>query len=70
MIPLIFGEAGENYKIRKIGGNDKTRRHLCELGFVLGELVTVISQHNGDMIVKVKDARIAIDRDMASHIMV
>ncbi len=70
MLPLIFGTPGESYKIRKINGTDATRQRLCELGFVLDELVTIVSQRSGDMIVKVKDARIAINREMASRIMV
>ena len=54
----------------RIGGKDEVRRHLEELGFVTGGLVTVVSEAAGNMIVNVKGARIAIGREMANHIFV
>jgi ferrous iron transport protein A len=61
---------GEEIKIRKIGGKDEVRRHLEELGFVAGGLVTVVSEVSGNMIVNVKGSRIAIGRELATHIFV
>jgi ferrous iron transport protein A len=61
---------GEEIKIRKIGGKDEVRRHLEELGFVAGGLVTVVSEVSGNMIVNVKGSRIAIGRELAAHIFV
>ena len=60
----------ERTKIVRIGGKDEVRRHLEELGFVTGGLVTVVSEAAGNMIVNVKGARIAIGREMANHIFV
>ena len=56
--------------IKKIGGKEETRKFLENLGFVSGGTVTVISMLNGNMIVNVKDSRVAIGRDMANHIIV
>jgi ferrous iron transport protein A len=61
---------GEEIKIQKIGGKDDVRRHLEELGFVAGGLVTVVSEISGNMIVNVKGSRIAIGRELATHIFV
>lgn len=61
---------GQPNIIRKIGGREETRRFLENLGFVTGGEVTVISVINGNMIVNVKDSRVAIGRDMANKIMV
>ena len=69
-MPLTMVNAGEANIIKKVGGRSETRRFLENLGFVPGGSVTVISELNGNMIVNVKDARIAIGKDMASKIMV
>lgn len=69
-MPLSMVKAGEPSIIRKIGGKEETRRFLANLGFVTGGSVTVISEIGGDLIVKVKDARVAIGRDMATKILV
>ena len=61
---------GQPSVIKKIGGKEETRRFLENLGFVVGGTVTVISQIGGNMIVNVKDARVAIGKDMANKIMV
>ena len=56
--------------IRRIGGNEETRRFLENLGFVAGSEITVLSAIEGNVIVNIKDSRIAINKDMARHIMV
>ncbi len=70
MMPLSMVKEGEPNVIHKVGGKEETKRFLENLGFVTGGVVTVISQVGGSLIVNVKDARIAIGRDMANKIMV
>ena len=70
IMPLSLVKEGEPNVIHKVGGKDETRKFLENLGFVTGSVVTVISQIGGSMIVNVKDARVAIGRDMANKIMV
>lgn len=70
MIPLSLAETGREQIIRKVGGNQETRLHLQNLGFVAGGSVTVINTLNGNMIVKVKESRIAINDELARRIMV
>ncbi|WP_206080727.1 FeoA family protein [Massilimicrobiota sp. SW1139] len=70
MMPLTLVGIGEVNRIRKIGGNEETRRFLENLGFVAGSEITVLSTMNGNVIVNIKDSRIAINKDMARHIMV
>ena len=70
MMPLSMSETGRMNQIRKIGGKDETRRFLESLGFVVGGFVTVVSEMNGNLIVNVKDSRVAISREMANKIMV
>ncbi|MBR4015812.1 MAG: ferrous iron transport protein A [Anaerotignum sp.] len=70
MMPLTFAAAGEPQTIKKVGGKDETRRFLESLGFVVGGEVIVISELNGNMIVNVKESRVAISKAMASRIMV
>ncbi len=69
-MPLTMVNAGEPSVIRKVGGRDETRRFLENLGFVVGGIVTVVSEIGGNMIVNVKDSRVAIGKDMANKIMV
>lgn len=69
-MPLSMAEAGKMNQIRKIGGREETRRFLESLGFVVGGYVTVISVINGNLIVNVKESRVAIDRELADKIMV
>ena len=69
-MPLTFAQAGEKRTIVKIGGRDELRRHLGSLGFVPGNEVSVISEIAGNLIVNVKDTRVAISREMANRIMV
>lgn len=70
MMPLTMAETGREIQIKKIGGKDETKRFLESLGFVLGGFVTVVSEINGNLIVKVKDSRIAVSKEMANKIMV
>ena len=69
-MPLIMANAGEIVKIFRITGSDAVRQYLSELGFVPGETITVISKNGGNLILQVKDGRIAIDRSMSSRVMV
>lgn len=70
MMPLTMAEIGETNTIKKIGGKDDTRKFLENLGFVTGGMVTVVSKISGDMILNVKDSRVALGRDMANKIMI
>ena len=70
MMPLTLVGIGEVNRIRKIGGNEETRRFLENLGFVAGSEITVLSTMMEIVIVNIKDSRIAINKDMARHIMV
>lgn len=70
MMPLSMMSPGEPGVIRKIGGKEEARRFLENLGFVMGGTVTVVSEMNGNMIVNIKDSRVAIGKDMANKIMV
>ena len=69
-MPLSMAETGREIQIRKIGGKDETRRFLESLGFVIGGFVTVVSEINGNLIVKVKDSRVAISKEMANKIII
>jgi len=70
MMPLSMARAGETVTIRKITGKDEVRQHLAELGFVVDGSVTVVSEIGGNLILQVKDSRIALDRSMANRIMI
>ena len=70
MFPLTMARPGETVVIRKITGRDEVRQHLAELGFVVDESVTVISEMAGNLILQVKDSRVAVDRTMANRIMI
>ena len=70
MLPLTMANPGEPVTIKKIGGKAETKKFLETLGFVVGGVVTVVAEINGNMIVNVKDSRVAIGKDMANKIMV
>ena len=70
MMPLTLATAGEENIIKKGGGNPETRKFLENLGFVAGGTVTVISEISGNVIVNVKESRVAVSKEMASKIMV
>ena len=70
MMPLNLADIGQENMIKKVGGSPETRKHLEDLGFVAGGNVVVISAMGGNLIVNVKDSRVAISREMAMKIMV
>ena len=70
MMPLSMAHTGETVVIGKITGRDETRRHLAELGFAVGSEVTVVNEIAGNLILQVKDSRVALDRSMANRIMI
>lgn len=70
MMPLSMVKPGETNTIKKVGGKEATRKFLENLGFVTGGEVTVVSEIEGNLIVNVKDSRVAIGKDMANRIMV
>ena len=69
-MPLTMARPGETVVIRKITGKDEIRQHLAELGFVVDSVVTVVSEMAGNLILQVKDSRIALDRTMANRILI
>ena len=69
-MPLTFAPMGEERQIVKINGRDTVQKHLANLGFVTGVLVTVIAELNGNMILKVRETRVALDKAMAGRILV
>lgn len=70
MMPLTMARPGERVTIHKITGKDEVRQHLAELGFVVEEPVTVVSELGGNLIIQVKDSRVALDKTMANRIMI
>lgn len=70
MMPLAMAQPGETLTIRKVTGRDEVRQHLAELGFVVDGEVKVVNQLGGSLILQVKESRIALDRGMASRILV
>ncbi len=70
MMPLTFANIGEDNIIRKVGGNPEVKKHLENLGFVAGSRVTVITTMGGNIIVNVKEARVAISKEMAQKILI
>lgn len=70
MIPLVFAEIGSDTVIKKVGGNPELKRHLEDMGIVAGSTVGVVSQTAGNVILNVKDVRVAISREMAMKIMI
>ena len=70
MMPLSMAQEGKPLQIKRVGGKEETRRFLENLGFVAGSIVTVITEMNGNMIVNVKESRVAIGKDMANKIMI
>ena len=70
MMPLTMARPGETVTIRKITGKDEVRQHLAELGFVVDSTVTVVTELSGNLILQVKDSRIALDKTIANRIMI
>lgn len=69
-MPLLLAKRGELNIIKKVGGNPTIRKFLEDLGFVVGSNVTVVSENSGNIIVNIKESRVAIGREMASKIMI
>ena len=69
-MPLTLADVGEENIILKVGGNPEVKKHLEDLGFVAGGSVRVVSTIGGNLIVNVKESRVAIDREMAAKVMV
>lgn len=69
-MPLTMANPGETVTIRKITGKDEVRQHLAELGFVVDGSVTVVSEIAGNLILQVKESRIALDRTLANRVMI
>ncbi len=70
MMPLTLADAGQEYVIKKIGGKPEVKKHLENLGFVTGTDVSVLNTIGGNVIVRVKETRVAISREMAQKIMI
>lgn len=70
MMPLTLTDVGEPNTIKKIGGSPEVKKHLENLGFVVGGNVTIINKLGGNVIVNVKEARVAVSEEMARRIMV
>ena len=69
-MPLALSQTGDTVVIREIKAHDDVRQHLIELGIITGDKVTVVSELAGNLILQVKDSRIALNRGTASHILV
>ena len=69
-MPLTMAKTGQTVTIRKITGRDEVRQHLAELGFVVDSDVTVVNEVAGNLILQVKNSRIALDRTMANRVMI
>ena len=70
MMPLALADMGQEYTIRKLSGSPEVKKYLEDLGFVVGGNVTVVSALQGNVIVKVKESRVAIDEELARKIMI
>ncbi|MBO4457324.1 MAG: ferrous iron transport protein A [Butyrivibrio sp.] len=69
-MPLSMADIDEIVVIKRISGSDEIKQHLAELGFVVGEEIHIVSKNGGNMIVKVKDSRIALDKGLANRIFI
>jgi len=69
-MPISMAKPGQTVTIRKITGKDEVRQHLAELGFVVDSTVTVVSQIAGNLILQVRDSRVALDQTMANRILI
>ena len=69
-MPLTMAKPGETVTIRKITGKDEVRQHLAELGFVVDSAITIISQLGGNLILQVKDSRVALDKTLTNRVMI
>lgn len=70
MMPLILATPGEEMIIKKVGGSQEVKQHLETMGFVVGGVVSVVAEIGGNVIVNVKESRVAVSKEMAQRIMV
>ncbi len=70
MIPLTYADSGEDNVIKRVGGSPEVKKHLSDLGFVVGGTVRIVSSIGGDVIVNVKNVRVAISRELAQKVMI
>ncbi|MBP5293600.1 MAG: ferrous iron transport protein A [Clostridia bacterium] len=70
MLPLTLAEEGKEYTIRKVSGSPEVKQHLYDMGFVIGGTVTIVTSNSGNVIVNVKNVRIAIGKEMAQKVMI
>ena len=70
MMPLILADTGEEAVIQRVGGSPEMKKHLEDMGFVAGGVVTVLNTIGGNLIVKIKESRVAISKEMAGKIMI
>lgn len=70
MVPITFADIGEEVTIRKITGKDEVRLHLAEMGFVVGESVTLLAKNGENLIIKVKESRVAVGEGLANRIQI
>ncbi len=70
MMPLVMADAGEENIIKRVGGSPEMKKHLEDMGFTVGGAVTVMNTIGGNLIVKIKESRVAISKEMATKIMV
>ena len=70
MMSLVVAPTGEEQMIKRIGGSEEVKRHLQELGFVPGGFVTVVNEIGGNLIVNVKESRVAVDKQLAQKIFI
>ena len=70
MMPLCYANPGEETVIRKVGGSPEVKKHLEDMGFVAGSIIRVVSSVNGNLIVSVKDTKVALDKELAMRIMI
>lgn len=70
MMPLTMADAGKLVRIQRITGTDEIKQHMATLGFVVGEEVSVVNKNGGNLIVNVKDSRIALDKSLANRILI
>ena len=69
-MPILMTQTGDNVTVAKITGESSVRQRLCELGFTEGTPVSIVQAHGGDMIVRVRNSKLALTREMAAKIMV
>ena len=70
MLPLSYAEVNESNVIKKVTGNPEMKKHLEDMGFVTGAIVSVVSTVNGNLIVNIKDTKVALDKQLAMKIMI